>query len=101
MRSDIGDKEVSESKLQVAPPWITKNANAKEVAKYKDSVKDVSRSSLPRSAYVASSHHFFNMKFDVGTRKLMLKCRTVPHGNKDDLKDEIRSDSSIAQLPVI
>ncbi len=56
---------------------------------------------LPRSANTVSSHHFFNVKFDRETGKLQLKYRIVPHSNKDDLKDEIRSDSSTAQFLII
>ncbi len=41
------------------------------------------------------------MTFDGETGKLKLKCPIVPHGNKDDLKGEIRSDSSTAQFPII
>ncbi len=41
------------------------------------------------------------MKTDDHTGKLWLSCRMVPHGNKDDLKDILRSDSSTAQFPII
>ncbi len=74
-----------------------RKGKAKELASYKDTVQVVSSSSL----YIVSSHHFFNVKFDGETGKLKLICRIVPHGNKDDLKDEIGSDSSTAQFPII
>ncbi len=101
IRSVLGDKEVSESKLLFAPPWIIEKANAKELANYKDSFQAFFRSSLPRSANIVSSHHFFNGKFNGENGKLKPKCRIVPLGNKHDLKDEIGSDSSTAQFLII
>ncbi len=41
------------------------------------------------------------MKYDGGTGETEAEVPHVPHGNKNDLKDEIRSDSSTAQLPII
>ncbi len=72
-----------------------------EKKKYKKSVGVVSMKDIPRSANVISSHHFFKMKTDEHTGKLRLSCRMVPHGNKEDLKDILRSDSSTAQFPII
>ncbi len=41
------------------------------------------------------------MRFDGEWKKRKLRCRIVPPGNRDWLKDETRSDSSTAQFPVI
>ncbi len=43
------------SKLQFAPPWIIEKAK-------QGSWKIVSRSSIPRSANIVSSRHFFSVK---------------------------------------
>ncbi len=55
--SVIGDEEMSESKLQFAPPRIIEKAKARDFANYKDSVQMFGHSSLPRSANIVSSHH--------------------------------------------
>ncbi len=70
-----------------------------EKKKYKTSVQVVSMKDIPRSANVIFSHHFFKMKTDDHTGKLQRSCRMVPHGNKDDFKDILSSDSSTAQFP--
>ncbi len=72
-----------------------------EKTKYKKSVEVVSVRNIPRSANVISSHHFFKLKTDDTTGKLKLTCRMVPHGNKDNLRDILRSDSSTAQFQII
>ncbi len=92
---------MSESKLQFAPPWIIEKAKGRKLANYKDSAQIVSRSSLPRSSNIVSSHQLFSVKYDGERGKQNPKCRIVPHGNKYDLKEEIRSDSSTAQLPIM
>ncbi len=61
----------------------------------------ISGSSLSRSANIVPSHHFFSVKYDGAQGKLKLKCRIAPHSNRDDPKDEIRSDSSTTQFPII
>ena len=101
IRNVIGDKAVSESKLQFAPRWIIDKAIENEKNNYKSSIEPVCRFNLPGNANVVSSHHFFVVKFDGESGKLKLRCRVVPHGNRDQLKDDLRSDSSTAQFPII
>ncbi len=96
IKSVIGDKSVSEAKLHFAPSWILEKTKKKEYANYMDSVQVVSRSRVPRSANIV-----FNVKYDGETGKLKLECRIVPHGNRDERKDKILSDSSTAQFPII
>jgi Reverse transcriptase (RNA-dependent DNA polymerase) len=45
------------------------------------------------------THSFLQIKFEDGTYRL--KCRLVPHGNRDEEKDALRKDSSTAQSSVI
>ncbi len=101
IRKVIGDKAVSEKKLQFAPRWIIDKAIDAEKMNYKASVEPICRLKLPRDSNIVSSHHFFVVKFDGESGKLKLRCRVVPHGNRDQLKNELRSDSSTAQFPVI
>ncbi len=73
-----------------------RKGQGKRLVNYKDSVQIFSHLSLPRSANIVSSHHFFSVKYDGEGGKA-----EVPHRNKDDLNNEIRSDSSAAQFAII
>jgi len=99
----VGDASVTEHKLQFAPRWIIDKAINKEKKNYKDkeAYVPVSIRSVPRQSNIISSHHFFQVKTDGSTDRLKLKCRLVPHGNRDSEKDSIRSDSSTAQFVCI
>ncbi len=101
IRATLGDGPFSESKLLFAPRWIIDKAISEEKKSYMTSVQPVCRPTLLRSANVVPSHHFFTVKYDVDTGNLKPRCRVVPHGNMDQLKGELRSDSSTAQFPVI
>ena len=67
----------------------------------KKAFREVNVKSLPKGANLISSHCFFQVKTDGESGKLKLKCRLVPHGNRDREKDKIRKDSATAQFPVI
>ncbi len=99
IKAVIGDNSVSEFQLQFVPRWLLEKSMEKK--KYNKSVEVVSVKDIPRFANVISSHHFLKMKTDDHTGKLPLSCSLVPHGNKDDLKDILRSDSLTAQFPII
>jgi len=101
IRATIGDKSVSESTLQFAPEWIIEKSKRKERDNYKEAIQITHRRDIPRNSNVISSHYFFVVKHDGESGKLKLKCRIVPHGNRDKEKDDIRSDSQTAQFPVI
>ena len=58
-------------------------------------------SSIPRGANIISSHHLFQVKTGGEEDKLRLKCRMVPHGDRDRDKESVRKASAIAQFPVI
>jgi hypothetical protein len=49
-------------------------------------------------ANLLSTHSFLKIKFEDGSYRL--KCRLVPHGNRDEEKDALRKDSSTAQRSV-
>ncbi len=101
IRATLSDGTFSESKLRFAPRRIIDKAISEEKKNYMTSVQPVFRSTLPRSANLVSSHHFFTLKYDGDTGKLKLRRRVVPHGNKEHLNDELRSDSPTAHFPVI
>lgn len=101
IKAVIADKTASEAKLQFVPDWVLKKAMDAERQQYLETVKEVDIRSLPRFANIISSHHFFQVKHDGKVDTLKLKCRLVPHGNRDKEKEFIRSDSATAQFPVI
>lgn len=55
---------------------------------------------LPLCASVVQSHVVYKIKEDEEVNNT-LRVRIVPHGNEDDNKDEVRKDSSNAQLSII
>lgn len=94
---------LTEHKLQCAPRWLLDQAIEKEKKAYleRKAYAPVQLQSLPRNANLISSHHFFVIKHDGDSDTLKLKCRLVPHGNRDKEKNDLRSDSATAQFPAI
>ena len=103
MKRVVGDGPVSEFKLQFAPRWIIDKAIADEKSNYHDAgaYKELHFRQTPKGANVITSHHFFRIKNHAEEGRLRLKCRLVPHGNRDREKDSVRKDSATAQFPII
>ena len=103
IRDVVGYEPVSEARLQFAPSWLIQKAIDAELNNYKSkgAYTTVHKRGVPRDANLISSHHFFQIKTDGSPEKLKLKCRLVPHGNRDAEKESLRTDSSTAQFPVI
>ena len=83
LMSQIGRDSVSESRLRHLPRWIIDKSINKEKQSYSDAFIPVPLKDLPRCANVISSHHFFQVKHTGTSESLKLKCRLVPHGNRD------------------
>lgn len=99
--NSVGSGPFTEFQLQFAPRWLLNKSISQEKVNYKDAYEEVDIRTLSRSANIISSHHFFEVK-NTGTRdSLKLKCRLVPHGNRDKDKDKVRKDSATAQFCVI
>lgn len=94
---------VSENKLQFATRWVIDKSIQKEKSNYigQRTFQPIRMSSLPRNANLKSSHHFFELKLDGKKDILKLKCRLVPHGNRDRQKDYLRTDSVTTQFVYI
>ena len=103
IRDVVGYEPVSEARLKFAPSWLIQKAIDVELNNYKGkgAYTTVHKRGVPRDANIISSHHFFQIKTDGCPEKLKLKCRLVPHGNRDAEKESLRTDSSTAQFPVI
>jgi len=100
-KSVLGKNQASEFKLQFVPRWIIDKSIATERENYHGAYEEVDFRDLPPNANIISSHHFFEIKHDGEEGKLKLKCRLVPHGNRDNDKDKVRKDSATAQFPII
>jgi Reverse transcriptase (RNA-dependent DNA polymerase) len=70
-----------------------------EKANYLKACEPVHLKDIPARSNIISSHHFLRVKLESGTYRL--KCRMVPHGNRDREKDGIRKDSATAQFCII
>lgn len=103
LRENLGGAPFTERQLQCAPQRLVQKAIGKEKVNYaeNEAYAEVNIKQLPKNANLISSHHFFQIKNDFESNKLKLNCRLVPHGNRDNEKDEVRKDSSTAQFPVI
>ena len=99
----IGDNAVSFFKMKCAPKWLIEKAIEGEKANYRwtGAYEEVHISEVPCGSNFSSSHKFFQVKTDRELKKLKLKFRMVPHGNKDKEMEEIRKDSTTAQFPTI
>jgi Reverse transcriptase (RNA-dependent DNA polymerase) len=95
----VGSKEVSFSALSFLPPWVIEKAVETERQNYMNVVEETTYAQAEPHANVLSTHSFLKIKFEDGSDRL--KCRLVPHGNRDEEKDTLRKDSSTAQSSVI
>jgi hypothetical protein len=95
----VGSKEVSSSALSFLPPWVVEKAVETERQNYMNVVEETSYAQAGPHANVFSTHSFLKFKFEDGSYRL--KCRLVPHGNRDEEKGALRKDSSTAQSSVI
>jgi len=78
---------------QGLPRFITHNAYRKEEDSFVETVKKVHVSDIPEGANIITSHVLYKVKLrDDGTK--MIKARIAPHGNKDDMKDDLKTDSA-------
>ena len=100
-RDVLGEKQLSEHQLQCVPQWVSDKAIAKEKENYNGAYEELLISQLPPNANLISSHHFFQLKHEGETDKIKLKCRLVPHGNRDRDKGSVWKDSATAQFPII
>jgi hypothetical protein len=90
----VGSKEVSSSALSFLPPWVIEKSVETELQNYMNVVEKTSYAQAGPHANVLSTHRFLKFKFEDGSHRL--KCRLVPHGNRDEGKDALRKESSTA-----
>ena len=100
IQAAIGDSDVSLTQLQWAPTWLLDKAVTIEKENYLKACRPIKLLDLLPRSNVISSHHFFSIKKKSdGNHKL--KCRMVPHGNRDREKAGLRTDSATAQFAAI
>ena len=100
IQAAIGDSDVSLTQLQWAPTWLLDKAVTIEKENYLKACKPIKLLDLPPRSNVISSHHFISIK-KTSDGNLKLKCRMVPHGNRDREKAGLRTDSATAQFAAI
>lgn len=101
IHSAIGNSQVTITRMQSAPSWLTHKALTEEHNNnWATAYEEISEKDIPEGANVISSHVVYKIKTDEkGEHRL--KARICPHGNKDAMKDGIRKDSATAQFNVI
>lgn len=101
IRSKIGSSQVTASAIAFAPGWIVEKAMKQEHDdNWTDAYQEVAEHALPKGSNIISSHVVFKVKTnDDGS--LRLKGRIVVHGNRDDDKDLVRSDSAAADMMIV
>jgi len=73
--------------------FITHNAYLKEETSFTKTVTKVHVSDIPENANIITSHVLYKVKvLDDGSK--IVKARIAPHGNKDDLKDNLKKSSA-------
>jgi Reverse transcriptase (RNA-dependent DNA polymerase) len=100
IQAAIGDSDVSASQLKWVPQWLLDKAVKGEQTNYLTACSPVHFRDIPAQSNVISSHLFFSIKHS-SDGHLKLKCRMVPHGNRDLEKDGLRTDSATAQFGTI
>lgn len=97
----FGKDTVSWTKVEGAPSWLIDKAIKDEIEDaWKDAFHEVPDQQVPMNANVISSHIIYEVKVDEKGAK-RLKARLRPHGNRDQDKRTIRSDSSNVQFDVM
>lgn len=101
IKSVIGSNQVTASAVAFAPGWIVDKAmKAEHDDNWTDAYEEVLEHDLPQKANLISSHILFRVKTnDDGS--LRLKGRIVVHGNRDDEKKTVRSDSAAADMMIV
>lgn len=71
------------------PQYVILNAYDAEEVEFKKHVKTVFKSDIPPNANVISSHTIYKIKTEENNQ-LRLKARIAPHGNEDNMKDQLK-----------
>jgi hypothetical protein len=83
----MGSKKVSFSDLSFPPPWVIETAVKTERQKYMNIVEETSYAQTGPDTNILSTQSFLKIKFEDGSYRI--KCRLVPHGNRDEEKDAL------------
>lgn len=96
----IGGRQVTEREIEFAPEWLLQKAVVKEYRdNWESAYKKIEWKEIPRDGNIISSHVVYKVKKSE-TGEQSMKARLVLHGNRDDKKEEIRKDSSAADMMV-
>lgn len=96
----IGYIQVTIKRLHMEPYWITHTVVEGHENNWAGAYQEEEEKSIPGSVNVSWSHVVFKIKTgESGERRL--DARLCPHGNKDQMKGDVRKDSATDQLYVI
>lgn len=101
IKSKIGQRQVTSSELEFAPPWLLNDALQAELeANWNGAYIETPASTVDKNANVFSSHVVYKVK-DGDDGQLKLKGRLVLHGNRDKDRFAVRRDSASADLSIV
>lgn len=91
---------MTRNKIEFAPPWIVDKAVRIEVDENWDGAyEEIHENDVDRSSNIIGAHFVFKVKKE--EKGKTLKARLCPPGNKDKMKDLIRSDAASVQFDSI
>ena len=89
----FGHKDFMKSHAQGLPSYVMQRAYKREEAAFKKTVKCVPISEFPANANIISSHVIYKVKLK-DDDDLDMNSRIAPHGHKDVLRFELKTDSA-------
>lgn len=95
----LGSSQFTKREVGEIPRWIFDESHAEEIQKnWVENKKDVPFNQVPHDANIIGSHIIYKVKPDEEDPKeqLKLKSRICAHGNKDDERESLRTDSAVA-----
>jgi Reverse transcriptase (RNA-dependent DNA polymerase) len=95
----VGPKEVSPRALAFLPPWLLEKAIDAERLNFIKVVEEQTYEEAGPTANILTSSSFYKIKAE--QEGFRMKCRLVPHGNKDNEKGSLRTDSATSQSATI
>lgn len=101
IKNTIGSEQVTRRRLKGIPAWIVQKALKKEHEGNRlEAYEEVIENKVRKVENIIASHAVYKLKVDE-SGGMPLKAWILPHGNRDQMNDDVRKDSSTAQFDVI
>lgn len=96
-----GHAQVTQKRLEFVPPWVIHLAIKQEHDNsWSSACREVAEAGIPSRSIMMSSHIIYKIKVSEDG-KLKLKVRISPHGNREEMREDVRKDAAAAQSHVI